>query len=258
MEFTLSKDWCKGLGTELMVFCVLIDYGVKQLNINKNLNNKNFEKYKKIFNISDQQLVVNHTLDLVDEIEPSDLFKVYSPYIKLPNVKRNKKYIGISGYQDSKIYEKTKLIYPEYKIYSIDQYSNLYKLIKKCGYDVITLDSRDIDLEDKVNLILDYCECVIGYEGGIAHLCHMLDVPYIMLPWKIPFDIKLLHLDEKTFFLESFDELMSWKKEDLDFCIHDLYNNKHNNELILNPNLKEKRLKSHPRSNEEKKFLVTR
>lgn len=255
MEFTLDKNWCKGLGTELMVLCTLIDYGVKILNINENLNNKNFERYKKIFDISDDQLLINHTSTLSNEIEPSDVFKVYSPYIKLPNLKENKKYIGIAGYQDSEVYENPGLKYPESKIYSIENYSRIYKLIKTSGYEVLTLDSRDVSLEDKVNLISNYCECVIGYEGGTAHLCHMLNVPYIMLPWRIPFDAKLLHLDEKTFFLESFDQLMSWTKQDLEQCIKNLHNGVTNNELILNPKLIESRLKTHPRSQEERNFL---
>ena len=49
MEFTLDRNWRKGLGTELIVLCTLIDYKVSQLNINKELNNTNFEKYKSIF-----------------------------------------------------------------------------------------------------------------------------------------------------------------------------------------------------------------
>jgi hypothetical protein len=257
-ELTLSKNWRKGLGTELMVFCVLLDYGVKKLNISEHLNNKNFEKYKKIFNVSDEQLIINHTSNLLNEIEPSDLFKVYSPYIKLPNTKKDKKYIGIAGYQDSKIYENPGFVYPESKIYSIDEYSKIYKLIKTYGYEVITLDNKDVSLEDKVHLISEYCECVIGYEGGTAHLCHMLNIPYIMLPWRVTFDAKLLHLDEKTYFLDSLDHLLSWKKEDLDLCIKKLHNGNTNNELVLNPDLIRNRIKGHPRSIEEIKFLGQR
>lgn len=255
MEFTLDKKWCKGLGTELMVLCTLIDYQVKILNINENLNNKNFERYKKIFGISDDQLFINHTVTLINEIEPSDVFKVYSPYIKLPNLKQNKKYIGIAGYTDSMVYINPGLKYPESKIYSIDTYSKIYKLIKSSGYEVMTLDSRDVSLEDKVDLISNYCECVIGYEGGTAHLCHMLNIPYIMLPWRVPFDFKLLHLDEKTFFLESVDQLMSWNKQDLKQCIDNLHCGKTNNELVLDSKLIENRLKKHPRSKEEINFL---
>lgn len=258
MEFTLDRNWRKGLGTELMVLCTLLDYKVSQLNINEDLNNTNFEKYKKIFNISDNTLRINQTKDLQNEIEPSDIFKVYSPYYKLPNNKQNKRFIGIAAYQDSQAFENPGIVYPESKYYPIQKYSELYKLLKLFGWEVITLDSRNVSVEEKADLISNYCECVIGYEGGIAHLCHMLDIPYIMFPWKIPFDVKLLHLDEKTFFLDSFDQILSWTKEDLDKCISNLHNGKTNNELINNTKLITKRFTNHLVSKEEKKFLTAK
>lgn len=258
MEFTLDRNWKKGLGTELMVLCTLLDYKVSQLNINKDLNNTNFEKYKKIFNISDDVLYVNQTTDLRNEIAPSDIFKVYSPYYKLPNNKKNKRYIGIAAYQNSLAYTNPGLKYPEMKYYSVEKYAELYKLLKLFGWEVITVDSKDVPLEEKVNLISTHCECVIGYEGGIAHLCHMLNVPYIMFPWRIPFDSKLLHLDEKTFFLDSFDQILTWTKDDLDKCISDLYNGITNNELVLNNTLIKNRLVNHPVSEEEKTFLLSK
>ena len=258
MEFTLDRNWRKGLGTELMVLCTLLDYKVSQLNINKNLNNTNFEKYKKIFNISDNILRINQTTDLQNEIQPGDIFKVYSPYYKLSNNKQNKRFIGIAAYQDSQVFENPGIVYPESKYYPIQKYSELYKLLKLFGWEVITLDSRNVSVEEKADLISKYCECVIGYEGGIAHLCHMLDVPYIMFPWKIPFDVKLLHIDEKTFFLDSFDQILYWSKEDLDKCISNLHCGITNNELVNNKKLITERLIGHLISKEEKAFLATK
>ena len=258
MEFTLDRNWRKGLGTELIVLCTLIDYKVSQLNINKELNNTNFEKYKSIFNIPDTVLRVNQTTELSNEILPGDIFKVYSPYYKLPDNKKNKKYIGIAAYQDSVVFENPGLTYPESKYYSIQKYAELYKLLKLFSWEVITLDNKNVSVEEKVDLLLNYCECVIGYEGGIAHLCHMLDVPYIMLPWKIPFDAKLVHLDEKTFFLDSFDQILSWTKEDLDGCISNLHRGITNNELVNNKQLTAERLINHPVSKEEKAFLSSK
>lgn len=255
MKFTLDRNWCRGLGTELSVLCTLLDYGVTQLNINKDLNNKNFERYKRIFNISDDQLYINHTSILDNEIYPSDLFKIFSPYYKIPNVKKNKKYIGIAAYHNSVGILNPGNDYPNCKFYSIDRYADLYKMLKMYGWEIITLDSRDIILEEKVHLISTFCECVIGYEGGVAHLCHMLDVPYIMLPWKIPFDSKLLHLDKKTFFLDSFDQLLSWSSDDLDKCISNLHNEISNNELIGNLEDIKSLAQNHPISEKEKNFL---
>ena len=258
MEFTLQKNWKKGLGTELGVLCTLMDYGVTQLNINCELNNTNFEKYKKIFNIPDNKLKINHTSVLTNEIEPSDLFKALSPYYKILNPKSNKKFIGIASYQDSEVLEYPENVYPENKLYSISEYANLYKFLKRNGWDVITLDSKAISLETKADLISNLCECVIGYEGGIAHLCHMLNVPYIMFPWKTPFNAKLMHLDEKTFFLDSFDQILSWSKEELDKCISNLHNGITNNQFVNNRKLVLTHLSKHPVSPEEKQFLASK
>ncbi len=254
-EFTLPKNWNKGLGTELGVFCTLLDYGVNQLNIYKELNNKNFELYKKIFNVPNGQLQVNQTDIILNEIYPSDLFKVNSPYLKLHKNSKIKKFIGIAGYQDSHIYENPSLDYPQSKFYSLKEYALIYKHIKKCGFEVITLDSKDISLEDKVFLISNFCYCVVGYEGGLAHLCHMTDTPYVMLPWRIKFDEKLLHLDEKTYFLNNIQELLNWSKSQFLLCIDKLYNGQGNNNLLTDKKLLLDVLSAHPRSQSEIDFL---
>jgi ADP-heptose:LPS heptosyltransferase len=240
MEFTLHKDWNKALGTELILLSVLMDFGVKQLNINQNLNNKNFDCYKRIFNI--QELKINQVDPkfLTNTVAPNDLFKIYSPYYKIPKVQKKKPFIGIASYQSSEVIEPNNTTYPNCKIYSIDQYAELYKFIKISGYDVISLDSRDISIEGKVHLITEFCECVIGYEGGLAHLCHMLNVPYIMFPWHQEFvevDSKLIHLDNQTYFLDSFEELLLWSPKKLHQCIEELHAGLTNNELVHNPGL---------------------
>jgi hypothetical protein len=259
-QLTLDKNWRKGLGTELGVFCVLLDYGVKKLNINKQLNNTNFEQYKKIFQVSDDELIINQTDVLENEITPRDLFKVYSPYFRIPNIKKDKKFIGISAYNDVEVYEGNGKEYPYCKYYSIEQYSLLYKHLKRLGWEVITLDNKLISIEEKYHLISNFCECVIGYEGGIAHFCHMLNIPYIMFPWKKKFDIKLLHIDNKTFFLDSFDQILKWNKSDLQKCINDLHNGLGNNELAHNSQLIKDRLSKIPNyfTDDERLFLSNR
>ena len=257
MEFTLPPDWNRGLGTELILLSVLMDFGVKRLNINQNLNNKNFDAYNRIFNI--QTLEVNHVdpASLKNVIVPYDLFKVYSPYYKIHRAVKKRPFIGIASYQDSVVIEPNNTTYPNCKIYSLTQYAELYKFIKICGYDVISLDSRDISVESKAYLISEYCECVIGYEGGIAHLCHMLNVPYIMFPWHREFasDTKLIHLDNQTYFLDSFEEVLSWSPAKLNQCIEELYIGNTNNELVYNPSLILDRLNGHQITHEEKQFL---
>jgi len=258
MEFTLPKNWKKGLGTELCLLSALVDFGVEKLNINQELNNKNFEIYNSIFNI--QTLSINHVDPalLTDIIVPGDLFKVYSPYYKIPRTIKKRPFIGIASYQDSQVIEPNNSTYPNCKIYSIEQYAELYKFIRTCGYEVISLDSRDISVVDKSYFISEHCECVIGYEGGIAHLCHMLTVPYIMFPWHvepIPFDSKLLHIDDRTYFLDSFEQLLSWSVADLNHCILELQAGHTNNELVHDSSLIIDRIKPPFITQEERNFI---
>jgi hypothetical protein len=260
MEFTLPPDWSKGLGTELSLLSTLMDFGVDQLNINQNLKN-NFDTYNRIFNI--QKLKINQVdpSSLENVIAPYDLFKVYSPYYKIHRAIKKRPFIGIASYQDSLVLEPNNTTYPNCKIYSIDQYAELYKFIKISGYDVLSLDSRDISVENKAYLISEYCECVIGYEGGIAHLCHMLNVPYIMLPWhlaNVKFDSKLLHIDDKTYFLDSFEQLLSWSALDLNHYILELSIGNTNNELVHDSTLILDRLNGQLMTPEERNFLSTK
>jgi hypothetical protein len=159
------------------------------------------------------------------------------------------------------VLEPNNTTYPNCKIYSIDQYAELYKFIKISGYDVLSLDSRDISVENKAYLISEYCECVIGYEGGIAHLCHMLNVPYIMLPWhlaNVKFDSKLLHIDDKTYLLDSFEQLLSWSALEINHCILELSIGNTNNELVHDSTLILDRLNGQLMTPEERNFLSTK
>jgi hypothetical protein len=227
--------------------------------------------FKSIFNISNDQLVIKH-----DDIGPPNLYsdpgdhaKILSPYIRPAQInlfgknfstnKRNKPCIGIaiaknavelkslinhgvpsteSGQGDSR--------YHEFNIYE-----KIIKLALSSGYDVITLNIHTT-LEEKTYQISQLCDCVITYEGGIAHLAHCLDVPCIMLPWQnrfwappnedhplldttygIPITrAEIMHMDKSTYFLESAAEILSWNSDNLYYTIETLYNKKGNNKLL--------------------------
>jgi hypothetical protein len=228
--------------------------------------------FKSIFNLSDDQLIIKQ-----NELGPDNTYgnlgdhaKLLSPYIKPTQVtlfgknfstdKRNKPCIGIamaknalelkslinhgvssteSGQGDSR--------YHEFNIYE-----KIIKLALSSGYDVITLNIHNTTLEEKTYQISQQCDCVITYEGGMAHLAHCFDVPCIMLPWQQRFWMsvedqhplldttygtplsraEIMHLDKSTYFLESADEILSWTPDDLCGVIKDLYNKKGNSKLL--------------------------
>jgi hypothetical protein len=207
---------------------------------------------KKIFNISDEKLSLSVTDDLSQNIfwELSDVGKLTSPYLSpaFVNVKGqqlsvgckiNKPCIALACYQDKehlKNYDAADYNWPNNRYWSIEEYSQIFELIKKSGYEVVTLDNHAISLEDKVYWLNEYCEAVIGYEGGLCHLAHTLKIPTIILPWR-PYEtflnIHSLHLDKRTYFLNSFEEILTWNEFDLQDKIEQLHNEITNNIFYL-------------------------
>lgn len=127
---------------------------------------------------------------------------------------------GIMNSTDKDNIEYTK--YPYGRQYSIEDYMQIFKLIRSAGYDVITIDSLETRLDDKIYAMATYCDAVIGYEGGLQHLAHTLDIPSFVLPWRYnvinndPLNhlvTHAMHLDRKTYFCESIDECLSWTSD---------------------------------------------
>jgi hypothetical protein len=113
---------------------------------------------------------------------------------------------------------------PQRKFRSLEYYSKFFELARRCGYDVITLDAHE-KLDQKVEFLLKNCAAVIGYEGGIAHLCHMLRIPYIMLDHQQPntnpygvFQCDMMHQAKTVHILrdeEKFLQLERWQLSNL-------------------------------------------
>jgi hypothetical protein len=218
MKIQIDNHWHKGLGTQLCAVSAFVHAGVKEIEVsdmaiyNALIENKN---------LLDLDITITHITNeaLVNPLFPDDCFKLFSPYYKKPraNYKR-KPYIGLAWADSAEhIFDQTdtNLNYPFNKLYPIENNVDIVKLIKRAGYDVVTLDSKDVSRTDKAWIIENLCDCVIGYEGGIAHLSHMLNVPYIMLPWRHGGGLEqLLHLDSTTYFLNSVHELLNWVNND--------------------------------------------
>jgi hypothetical protein len=134
--------------------------------------------------------------------------------------------------------KQNKYIIPRCKVKSLDYYSNLFYFLRTIGYDVVTLDHPS-NLETKVEQLLDNCAAVIGYEGGIAHLCTMLQVPYIMLNWNEStvdqykeFQCEMTHQSHTTFFLKNDNEIFSHNEASFNALIDKLNCKETNNRFL--------------------------
>jgi hypothetical protein len=181
------------------------------------------EQLIKIYQTDNIELVVGGT----PTDECTDLAKFFSPYIQPRfEVCTNKKpFIGISIQRDP---DKTLTgdLFPNNRYYTDSEWTAIIKLARTAGYDVITLDNYQSTIEQKVKILNEYCDCVIAYEGGIAHVAHTLSIPSIILPWRRNTDGTLLvqgrqykphalHKDSRTWFLQSVAEILAWHPQDL-------------------------------------------
>jgi len=239
-------------------------------------NSGNFhliKQLKSILKISDSDLLIEFSQKPLNDFSANhqDRSKILSPYFSTNTVQlfgkdfsvaaTKKQYIGLvmANGTDSvaDIYTEStrKKSFPHNRYAQSDSYDKIIKLIFKSGYDLITFNTNKSSLESKIYNLL-YCRAVIGYDGGLAHLCHILKIPFIMLPWtcnqfgnsngfniitndgvKLPIDIKYithqLHLDKRTHFLESEYDIYDLTQEDLEAILKNLENEKGNN-IFLN------------------------
>jgi hypothetical protein len=193
-------------------------------------------------------------------IDTFDGCKVFSPYLKTSSYikdgkeieldyNRGKRYIALAMHsflQSEEIDREIPVdgtVFPFNRYYYFKDYQKIFELIIRSGFDVITLNSfgQPDSLANTVE-ILDKCEALISYEGGLAHLAHTINLPCIMLPWRENPDIAevnahlnrpmALHLDRKTYILNSIDEIVEWNKEKLLAVIDGLYDEQGNNKLM--------------------------
>lgn len=218
MKIQITDQWAKGMGTQLCALSAFLHAGVREIEVGHMSIYNALNDYKQLFDLNLNITIT--TAPMSDAIFPDDCFKLFSPYYKKVNANNSKRkpYIGLACYDNAdrifNMHDKD-LSYPKNKLYPLEDNVDIFKIIKNAGYDVVTLDSKDATRAEKAWIIENLCECVIGYEGGIAHLSHMLNVPYIMLPWRKDGGLEqLLHLDNSTYFLNSVHELLNWINDD--------------------------------------------
>lgn len=121
-----------------------------------------------------------------------------------------------------------------------EYWEKVFGWIKSLGYEVITLDHPFFDLETKVELLAKHCAAIITYEGGMAHLAHMMNIPCFIIDWKHPspsthlsvFHVDFVHRSNSTYIIRSDDEIFSWDSDTFNKHICDLLDGKSNNRLL--------------------------
>jgi hypothetical protein len=254
LEYQLSRT---GLGTTIG-FLSLLRHADQPVTIQATSSYTLLYDIKRVFNLDWLTVVADDALtnDLVATGQLSDSGKFYSPYLSADTItafgqqyvvgRQNKPCIGLATWDLQ--YDWNNDNFPYNRLYTRDIWAKIFQLCQHAGYDVVTLNSKDVDMEKKSWMMNELCDCVIGYEGGVAHLAHVLKIPTVILPWRTwsndndrsnpPGNLRLiphaLHIDRRTYFLESVDELISWTPRELKNKIQQLYNNQGNNIFFTN------------------------
>lgn len=235
MNKTLHYDLSRlGLGSLIIAVSMLLD-SRHPLHLRTTPDNTALIDLKKIFAWPDSQLA----LTVVDQVDPelnispmlSDHGKFFSPYFTAPQVqvmgrtvptnRSNRPSIAFATYNQSyrnHPTEDTGLSYPYNRYYNHAVWKEIFYLVMEAGYDVVVINDYDIPLEQKVFWLAEHCEAVIGYEGGVTHLAHTLDIPVILLPWhhspeggtKIEYAAERVQVDRRTWFLQDEHEILNW------------------------------------------------
>ena len=225
--------------------------------------------FKQVFKINDNRLIIIQEDNSVNDPASDDLMKSFVPYFTADTVElfgknypvgtRNKPCIGLAMHHaggsinndntDPLGEHLESKIFPHNKFATYETYSQIIKLVTDSGYDVVTFNTPKTTVEYKSFLLNNLCDCIIGYEGGAIQLAHTLQVPAIVLPWNswidgdtkwkdgTPWDPRRIeshkyHIDRRTYFLQSQEEMLSWNREKLRSVVDSLYNEQGNNFLF--------------------------
>lgn len=249
-RYNLPKD---GLGTLIIKMSFLLATGQPTIAVVPNENNLVFD-LKRIFKIPDDRLTIELGSNGYPDLETDELC-TFAPYFTsdiinlfgkdFGTARKKKPCVALVMHHGTGLGDNLpSRSMPYNKFATANEYNQIFDQLSKFGYDVISINSRDIDVEQKTYLLNELCEFVIGYEGGMHHLAHCLGIPSIVLPWKyndmghppvypgIYYETHRYHADKKTYFLNTIDEFFNLDQTQLTQLLERLHNNQGNNILF--------------------------
>jgi hypothetical protein len=196
----------------------------------------------------------NYHLNILGNYYRTKMVHVNGKMLNLSQHRSNKRYIGFSCYNglDKYIDDDYNVIKGQVKrgpanhpgdlrYRSLPYYAKIFELVRSWGYDIITLDHPH-DLDFKIETLINNCEAVIGYEGGMGHLCSVLGIPYLMFDWRTDntsrtygeFQLETIHQSRTTFMIPNDEFLLRCSKTDFSHIIDQLNHGITNNRIVNN------------------------
>lgn len=160
------------------------------------------------------------------------------------NSAKEKRCVALAGFYESPTgpenhHAYTQNQWPWCKHRPIEYYAKIFTWLKNMHYDVITVD-RFWSLEHKIETLVKNCCAIISYEGGMAHLAHMLQIPCFLIDWKHPspstrlgtFHCDFVHMTNSVHILRDDNELFNWSFDQFNHRIKELSMGLTNNRFI--------------------------
>lgn len=253
LKIHLNNDHSVGLGDNLCLLSALanIPPPVDLCVNNVHDTHDRLQHYKKIFRIPDSQLQIQQCTESGNFNNVGWPVKLFSDYFRPSYISVNgqtiqtrtkldssKKYIAIAGStipDDSGLNE-----WPGCRSRPQEFWNKVYGWVKSIGFEAVSVDHHFTSLEEKIEILSKHCKAIISYEGGMAHLAHMLRLPCILLDWKLPspstqlgqFHCEFVHKTDSVYILRNDDELFSWNEGMFNTVVTDLYQGTTNNRLV--------------------------
>lgn len=247
----LNNDHSVGLGDNLCLLSTLANIRPQvELQVTNRYNTADrLKHYKKIFRIPDAMLTVVETE--VNGSYPNTGWpnKLFTEYYRPTHVNVNganhriqfdskKTCIAVACSFDQHPTENDR--WPWCRGRPPEYWGRIITHLKQLGYDVITVDLAHHDLENKIELLVKHCLAIVSYEGGMAHLSHMIKLPCFLVDWKFPspstplghFHCDFVHRTNNVYILRNDEELLSWTNDQFVRTIFDLNAGITNNRLV--------------------------
>lgn len=242
-----------GLGIIITQLSFVLATGQPATVVVANSNNL-VHDFKRIFQIPDSVLTVETGNHGWPDLETDELC-TYAPYFgsdeillfgqKFTTARKKKTCVALAMHHNGGLHDPSgRCGMPYNKFATAQEYNAVFQKLTADGYDVVTMNQTGMSLEQKIYVLNELCDFVIGYEGGLGHLAHVMSIPYICLPWRFNdmghpgvqpglwYEAHRFHPDRCTWFLKSIDEFLNWNSYELKQRIDQLYHGGGNNILF--------------------------
>ena len=248
ITIALDNEHSVGLGDHLCFLSAMANLPPKVTLLVNNTHNT-FDKltqYVKIFRIPKSQLEIKQIDYHGDFHNTGWPIKIFTDYYKTQYVNANGNVLKLNKGKGKKCIDLVTAFesdptgnneWPWCRNRPLEYWAKIFSWIKTMGYEVITLDDPYHDLETKVEILAKHCCAMISYEGGMAHLAHMMDIPCFVLDWKHPnpsthlkvFHVDFVHRTNSIYIVRDDNELFEWDRIKFDNIANQLRDGKSNN-----------------------------